>query len=1025
MSDAPVRLPAAWRSLSIIVSAAIVSTLMAAVCGIRAKPFEQLTSRGVLVAGVATRSAAQRAGIRDGDSILAWLQGSASGAIESPFDLNEAELEYAARGEVVLLGNRGAQQQRWVVPAGRWGITARPPLADAILREHDEARKLAAAAKTAEALAKWRMLAAEISSSEPSWSAVWLLSEAASELAAKRRWPEADELMQAALDLPAAEGPMIRAQLLESWAQTFYTRDWKQAGLRFLESLEQRRRLGPESLCVAYVTNSLGFVARNQGLFSQAEDYYRQAFSIGERLAPQSLAVATFLNNLAFVAQYRGALIRAEDYYLRALEIRRKVAPETSLRVLSNLGSIALEEGDLPKAERYWNDALSMAPSISPDSATILGNLRRLAELRGDLRAAATFETRSSEVTAQLAPDSLDYAGSLSILGRIAWRMADLDRAEENHRRALAIREKSEPGGLAVADSLRDLGLVAASRADLAAAEAYQMKALRLRETLARGTAAHADSLYRVASLRRSAGRLAEGAKLLGEAVEILEGQAARLDGGAEARLEFRTRFASYYRDYVETLLADNQPEKAFAAMERSRARSLLQMLAERDLVLSGDLPASLKQERKLNEIAYDRLQAQLLDLPPGESDARAALQARLNGYAAERERIAERIRRASPRIAALQYPEPLDLNGIRQSLDPGVVLLAYAVGAERAILFVVQPIGREPGLSTFSIPAGDIELRSLVAKYRDLIAAGAPTARAELAAKSRELYDLLVKPAEQRIAAASRLLILPDGALHVLPFAALLRPDGSPLIEQKPLHTAVSGTVYSELKKRERRRRAGVDLLAFGDPILPAEGKRPVPVRGRNFGRLLFSRDEVAGIAGLYPGRSRRFLGVEATEERVKALGPSARLLHFAVHAFLDANNPLDSALVLTPPANWAPGEDNGLLQAWEVFEHVRLDADLVVLSACDTGLGKEERGEGLIGLSRAFHYAGARSVLASLWRVDDRSTSQLMTRFYTELRGGKSKDEALRAAQLALKRRNPADPYYWAAFSLMGDWQ
>src|SRR5262249_49388356 len=143
-------------------------------------------------------------------------------------------------------------------------------------------------------------------------------------------------------------------------------------------------------------------------------------------------------------------------------------------------------------------------------------------------------------------------------------------------------------------------------------------------------------------------------------------------------------------------------------------------------------------------------------------------------------------------------------------------------------------------------------------------------------------------------------------------------------------------------------------------------------------------------------------YLGPDATEERARTLGSAPRYVHFALHGLLDRRFPLDSALALSPPPAGASGRENGLLQAWEIFESVRLDAELVTLSACETGLGPEAGGEGLISLARAFHYAGARSVLASLWAVSDRSTADLMGRFYASLASGLPKDEALQAAQL-----------------------
>jgi CHAT domain-containing protein len=195
---------------------------------------------------------------------------------------------------------------------------------------------------------------------------------------------------------------------------------------------------------------------------------------------------------------------------------------------------------------------------------------------------------------------------------------------------------------------------------------------------------------------------------------------------------------------------------------------------------------------------------------------------------------------------------------------------------------------------------------------------------------------------------------------------------------------------------------------------------------RGFNLEPLPATRDEVREIAGLFPG-AEVYLGKEATEEHAKQASPRADLLHFAGHGLVNERFPLDSALALTIPTPLQQGRDNGLLQAWEIFESLRLDANLVTLSACDTALGKEMGGEGLLGLTRAFQFAGARTVLASLWNVSDLSTAKLMKGFYSYFRQGKTKDEALRAAQLDLMRSKEklSHPYHWAGFALYGDWR
>jgi CHAT domain-containing protein len=304
-------------------------------------------------------------------------------------------------------------------------------------------------------------------------------------------------------------------------------------------------------------------------------------------------------------------------------------------------------------------------------------------------------------------------------------------------------------------------------------------------------------------------------------------------------------------------------------------------------------------------------------------------------------------------------------------------------------------------------------------------------------------------------------------------------------LIEWKPLHVALSATVFAELKQERRKDgeeapAAAMKIAAFGDPIYPASltaGTFDAPAalsttedvdspgslmahaafpadptvrsaaeRGIfDWPPLPYTRREVEGIANVFPeGTVQTFLGAEAIEERIKSLDRDTRILHIAAHGHTDKHLPSSSFIALTIPEDVFRDDteterDNGLLQVWEIFERVRIDADLVVLSACESGLGQNLGTEGLIGLTRAFQYAGARSVVASLWSVADQSTSELMIRFYRHLRDGLSKDEALRAAQIELIRGpievtdadgrkvriDASAPYYWAAFQVFGDWQ
>ena len=389
--------------------------------------------------------------------------------------------------------------------------------------------------------------------------------------------------------------------------------------------------------------------------------------------------------------------------------------------------------------------------------------------------------------------------------------------------------------------------------------------------------------------------------------------------------------------------------------------------------------------------------------------------------------------------------------------------------------------------LEVHQLPVTEPELWLQVAKFRALIfpKLGAPEADSPQEASEestdtsgfdarvklgRWLYDQLLAKVDRRIADSQRLLILPDGPLYYLPFAAVMAPASDKpsgwqyLTEWKPVHTAQSATVYAELQQwRKKQEGTTPTLVALGDPSYPQSGPQPasqdsdkeaathhLPFAVRSMvDRGLFdgllplpnTAREIDGIAGLFPkDHVRKYLGNQATEDRAKQELETASYVHLAAHGLADPFNSLNSFLALTIPEKWSADKNNGILQAWEVIDHLRLDADLVVLSACATALGPELGGEGLMSLARAFQIAGARTVAASLWPVADESTAELMIRFYRHLiQDHMPKDEALRTAQMELIRgpievkledgtvveRDFSAPYHWAAFQLIGDWQ
>ena len=301
----------------------------------------------------------------------------------------------------------------------------------------------------------------------------------------------------------------------------------------------------------------------------------------------------------------------------------------------------------------------------------------------------------------------------------------------------------------------------------------------------------------------------------------------------------------AFYRDTIELSLELQQPEEAFHILERSCARSFLAQLAERDLVFS-DIPEELDRNRRRVAVYYDRTQQELAELSLSEDKEKIeALRVKLRQLQRERDDIEEQVRRDYPNFAALQFPQPLDLQAVQQTLDSGTVMLSYSIGEATTDLFVVT---REGPLEVHSLPIGKEKLTVFVRGFHNATHEHGWTSRTASRLKhARLLYDTLIEPAAAAVEKSERVLIIRDGPLHLLPFAALVRegdlPDSSPeqgntadsdrdwhyLVEWKPIHSVLSATVYAELRKSYRPAAASgsgapLQLAAFGDPLYPED---------------------------------------------------------------------------------------------------------------------------------------------------------------------------------------------------------
>jgi CHAT domain-containing protein len=330
--------------------------------------------------------------------------------------------------------------------------------------------------------------------------------------------------------------------------------------------------------------------------------------------------------------------------------------------------------------------------------------------------------------------------------------------------------------------------------------------------------------------------------------------------------------------------------------------------------------------------------------------------------------------------------------------------------------------------------------VRIAIGSYRRTAGSGEHRAPPEAETARDLLARRLIDPVPGEFwTGAERLIIVPDGVLHYLPFELLPAIPGGPtlLTERYSIAYTPSFTALQHLRVQWRAPAAGSgrEFLGFGDPEFATgsgaahqepegEAQRRLASRGRALQRLPYSRVELENIARTVGAGAASYLGPDATEHRVKSECAGYRYVHFATHGLLDDENPLYSGLALAPPRpEERAGSDDPLddmLQVWEMFG-LRLSAELVVCSACDTGRGRIHAGEGLVGMSRALFFAGARCVIVSLWPVPDAATSRIMTELYRQLGAGRPVVDALRAAKAA-EREQSDDAYFWAAFVAVG---
>jgi CHAT domain-containing protein/Tfp pilus assembly protein PilF len=885
------------------------------------------------------------------------------------------------------------------------------------------------------------------------------------------------------------------------------------------QALDIQQKSVPESIAIADTLMWMGVLATQKGSLAEAGEFIRKALGIQQKLVPGGLAVAQSLSRLAILQVDTGDLAKAEQLYNESIAIQRDLAPGSIelAATLSGLGIAATNQGRLVEASRFYRESLAIYEKNDPKSqktGVVLSLIAQLDWTKGDRLKSEQEFRRAEKILKRTGPETHYYAYCLLGLGILRYLDGDLTNAEAYLREMLAIQLKHAPTHLFTADAFSHLGLVLADRGDLIQAEEYYLRALNIeraqaplgtrtaqtlddlrdlaerrgdllkaddyatqalaiRQQAAPGNGITALALAGLASIKRQRQQPELALTLFEQSLNDLEIQMDKFGGSSESRSLYRADQSNIYFQYIDLLVQQQQVERAVEILERWRARSLLETIANAHVdITSGAEPELVAQERIVRSALNTKSERRIRLLAGAHTpEELQSLDKEITELTAKYQEAEERLRESSPVFTSLMHPRPLSVREIQNNvLDENTLLLEYILGKERSYVFAVT----RDSVKAFEVPGREKVEKSARAFYRRLTMsdknsdAGARTAQQEQAQRqsaniASELSRMVLGPVAERLG-HKRIVIVADGALQFTPFTALPDPaehyHGTPLVVNHEVVDLPSATVLAVLRlQRSERVPQPRSVAVFADPVFDKLDNRvglravpgvsagradetSIPESARRLSRsagdigliknnrgvlprLLFSRKEAAAILGVSPG-GKAWLDFNANRETATRSELSEyRIIHFATHGLVDSQHPELSGLVLSMVDKHGNPQD-GFLQLQDIY-NLKLPANLVVLSACETALGKEINGEGMVGLTRGFMYAGASRVVASLWKVSDVATATLMADFYRAMeKDGMPASAALRAAQINMwKQKRWSDPYFWAAFQIQGEWR
>ncbi|UKO99718.1 CHAT domain-containing protein [Nostoc sp. UHCC 0870] len=738
--------------------------------------------------------------------------------------------------------------------------------------------------------------------------------------------------------------------------------DYYQQSLAIARQIKDRRGEGT-------VLGNLGNAYNALGDYAKAIDYYQQHLAIARQIQDRQGEGAA-LGNLGNAYNALGDYAKAIDYYQQHLAIARQIKDRQGEgNALGNLGNAYFSLGDYAKAIDYQQQRLAIARQIQDrrGEGTALGNLGNAYFSLGDYAKAIDYQQQSLAIARQI-KDRLGEGQSLGSLGNAYYALGDYAKAIDYHQQYLAIARQIQ-GRRGEGTALGSLGIAYLSLGDYAKAIDYQQQYLAIARQI-KDRRGEGTGLNNLGFTFYTQGNLTLAESTLLEGIKVLESLRGRELKDSEKVSIFETQ-RNTYNHLQKVLIAQNKPDAALEISERGRGRAFVELLASR---LSANSQEKLPTPPTITEI----------------------------------KQIAKQ-----QNATLVQYSiiyDDFKIQGKQQ------------VKESELYIWVIKPTGEVTFRKADLKPLWQKEntnLTELVTTSRESIGArgilvsenpDAPKVKQKL----RRLHELLIEPIADLLPSNEneRVTFVPQDELFLVPFPALRDAENKYLIEKHTILTAPSIQVLDLTRQQQVNSKKSGEVLLVGNPKMPKVVLKPGEPP-EQLSNLIWAEKEAKDIASLFG--TQAITGDKATETAIVQQMTKARIIHLATHGILDNFRGLGSAIALTPSA-----QDDGLLTAEEIF-NLKLNADLVVLSACDTGRGRIT-GDGVIGLSRSFITAGVPSVIVSLWAVDDNSTSVLMTKFYQNMEQNLDKATALRNAMLSTMKTHPS-PKYWAAFTLIGE--